>query len=310
LEEEEDQWKKVSYRYEEYSKRFSQVMDKRLAETEAAAAGMSEKMRGKQRMIEREEDLEDMLPDSRDLPADLRRSLDLTRTVLLSSSSQPSTSRRSSSRHARATEILTTHRGTSITRQELAAEIEELIPSVGYKLDKLHSFVNAARMTTKVAEEMLDERFRLLVGNLERRRPDSGNGDVGGGSGVGEVIQKEVAPLYVRDATPSTSQGRGENVGKGGGLMDLMRALSHIDTVRHPSKIGDSVRRAAREVQRIGEEGGGGPGERRLTAVYPAGILSSGAGGGGSVVMTPRKTPRTPKRYGTPGRERERTPGR
>lgn len=221
------------------------------------------------------------------------------------------------------------------------------MPSVTYKLDKLHSYVNAAKMTTRVAEDMLDERFRVLVENLERRRVVSGGGGIGqgggGGGGIGDVVrsyvQSEVPASYIRDATPQSqgagSSGSGGGGGGGGGLMDLMRALSRVDTTRHPSQIGDQARRAAREVQRIdssaaavassssaigGSGGGGGGGEsittRRLTAVYPAGILSSGVGnnsggsGSGSVVMTPRKVPGTPRRYGTPGRERERTPGR
>lgn len=304
LEEEEDQWKKVSFRYEEYSKRFSQAMEKRVTE---ATSMLSSKAKGKQRQIEADEDLDEMLPDPHDLAPDLRKSLDLARSVLL----RPSTT---NPNLGSSSAILTTLRGAKVTRTELITTIDTLLQDVTYKLDRLHTFVSAARTTTRVAEEMLNERFKLLVDNLEKRRVGSPepSGTRGGVDVVKNYVKKEVAPLHVQDVASSSAVS-----GRGGGIMDLMRALSRVDTARHPSKIGDSVRRAAREVQRIGENRGG-VGDRRLTAVYPPGILSGGNGGGGggagsghgSGVMTPRKVPGTPRRHGTPGRDRERTPGR
>lgn len=327
-EEEEDQWKKVSYRYDEYCKRFSQAMEKRVAEA-ASSSSLSAKAKGKRRLIETEEDLDDILPDIHDLPPDLRKSLDLTRIALLpTSSSSRETSSSSSANPPQSTVMLTTLPGTNMTRTEAKTKIDTLLPDVSYKLDRLHSFVNAARTTTRVAEDILDDRFKLLVDNLEKRRtgglePNSSSSSAreGAGGGVDVVrnyVRREAPPLHVQDAAlASSSSGIAVSTSsaKGGGLIDLMRALSRIDTARPPSKIGDTVRRAAREVQRIGESGGR-VGDRRLTAVYPPGILSGGGGpnnapsGGSGMMMTPRKVPGTPRRHTTPGRDRERTPGR
>lgn len=280
-------------------------MEKRVAE---ATSTLSSKAKGKLRLIETEEDLDDMLPDIHDLPPDLRRSLDFARmTFLQPSSSNPHAT--SSSTHP--TAMLTTLPGTSVTRAEATARINTLRQDVAYKLDRLHSFVHAARTTTRVAEAMLDDRNKLLVENLEKRRTGGSSSLFGAREGgmdvVKNYVRKEAAPLHVQDVT-SVASASTSSAASGGGIMDLMRALSRIDTARPPSKIGDSVRRAAREVQRIGETGGG-VGERRLTAVYPPGILSGG-NASGSGMMTPRKMPGTPRRHGTPGRDRERTPGR
>lgn len=216
--------KKVLYAFEEYVKRQSAV-------EEASSVYLSEKASGKRRQIENDEEYEDLLPDLHDLPSDMRKSLDL---------------------------IL-----RSRTSTELLPAINTLTPDVNYKLDRLGSFINAARATMRVAEDMLNERFRLLHANLEKRRGGA-SGD--GGDGV------DVVKNYVEKEAPP------------GGLRDLLRSLSQIDSARHPSKIGDSARRAAKEVKRIGDGG------RRLTAVYPNG-------------GTPRKAPGTPRRQGTPGRE-------
>ncbi|KAF7762288.1 hypothetical protein Agabi119p4_8881 [Agaricus bisporus var. burnettii] len=224
MEEEEDMRKKVLYAFEEYVKRQSAV-------EEASSVYLSEKASGKRRQIENDEEYEDLLPDLHDLPSDMRKSLDL---------------------------IL-----RSRTSTELLPAINTLTPDVNYKLDRLGSFINAAQATMRVAEDMLNERFRLLHANLEKRRGGA-SGD--GGDGV------DVVKNYVEKEAPL------------GGLRDLLRSLSQIDSARHPSKIGDSARRAAKEVKRIGDGG------RRLTAVYPNG-------------GTPRKAPGTPRRQGTPGRE-------
>jgi len=181
---------------------------------------------------------------------------------------------------------------------------------------------------------MLDERNKMLLDNLERRRVGSSYTEGGGNVEVARNYVKAENPLlHVRDATsfsrePGPSSEPSSLSSGTGGLMELMRALSCIDTARHPSQIGDQARRAAREVARIGDTythalsnnhstavgipGSGVGGEsnsssmsRRLTAVYPAGILGSGSHFHGvSVVMTPRKAPGTPRRHGTPARER------
>ena len=64
---------------------------------------------------------------------------------------------------------------------------------------------------------------------------------------------------------------------------DVLHALSRIDMQRPPTQVGDSARRAAREVQRANESSNA---ERKLTGVP----------------NTPRKAPGTPRRAGTPGR--------
>jgi len=64
---------------------------------------------------------------------------------------------------------------------------------------------------------------------------------------------------------------------------DALRALSRIDMQRPPAQVGDSARRAAREVQRANESSNA---ERKLTGIP----------------NTPRKAPGTPRRAGTPGR--------
>lgn len=318
FENEEDEWKKTSYRYEEYFKRFSQTIEKRVADTRAqlsAVEARSSKAKGKQRLIvfERDEDLDSLLPDPSDLPLDLRPSIDLIRTTLVT----PIPSSDLQSHASRPIAVLTTHRNATVTRPELDSTIFQLLPDVSFKVDQLQCFVNAARMTTRVAEMMLDERNKILLDNLERRRVGSSYTEGGGDVDVARnYVKAETSALHVRDAAPFS---REPGFLWAGGLMELMRALSCIDTARHPSQIGDQARRAAREVARIGDSyaytssnyhttsvgssvGGESSTSRRLTAVYPAGILSNTHGN--SVVMTPRKAPGTPRRHGTPAREK------
>jgi kinetochore protein Mis13/DSN1 len=203
---------------------FEEYIKRQNALEQASSAYLSEKASGKRRQIESDEDL---LPDPHDLPPDMRKSLDLLR---------------------------------SRNSNQLLPAINALMPDVEYKLDRLDRFVNEARTTMRVAEDMLNKRFRLLSANMEKRR-GGGSDDVDHGVDVvHHYVEKEKPP--------------------GGGLRDLLRSMSRIDSTRHPSKIGDSARRAAREVQRIGDGG------RRLTAVY--------ANGG-----TPRKAPGTPRRERT-----------
>jgi kinetochore protein Mis13/DSN1 len=202
---------------------FEEYIKRQTALEEASSMYLSEKASGKRRQIESDEEL---LPNPHDLPPDMRKSLDLLR------SRNPS---------------------------ELLPAINTLKPDVKYKLDRLGSFVNAAQATMRVAEDMLNERFRLLSANMEKRRG-------GGGDDVDHGV--DVVKNYVEKESPP------------GRLRDLLRSLSRVDSTRHPSKIGDSARRAAREVQRIGDGG------RRLTAVY--------VNGG-----TPRKAPGTPRRERT-----------
>jgi kinetochore protein Mis13/DSN1 len=168
--------------------------------------------------------------------------------------------------------------GTGLGNEEMEAELERRIPDVAFKIDHLYSLASTARTTVDVLERTLDQRFNLLSLHLAARsKIPPPIHDPGSGSGA------QILSRYVK-----------RDVGTGPDAMDVMRALARVDRERPPAMVGDAARRAAREVQRAGESGVGAVGERRLTGVPP----SSG--------MTPRKVPGTPRRGGTPSRERER----
>lgn len=136
--------------------------------------------------------------------------------------------------------------------------------------------MNAAMQTATVAESALDHRFALLSFALASRSqvmPPSFH--VSNPTALSTYL-----PPSVSRPEPTTDP------------QELMRALSRVDAERPPAQVGDSVRRAVREVQRVNEvsaAGGVGVAERRLTGVPPP---------------TPRKPPGTPRRGGTPGREK------
>jgi kinetochore protein Mis13/DSN1 len=158
---------------------------------------------------------------------------------------------------------------------EKEAEVNRLLQGVEFKLDQLHTFTNTARKATNIAERDLDRRFDLLSRALDARsNPPSS--DLA-------LSSAHILSTYIPRA------GSGET-----DPQELMRALAKIDSERPPAKVGDAARRAAREVQRAEESRIGAVGDRRLTGVPLVGGI-----------QTPRKTPGTPKRGSTSGRERE-----
>lgn len=132
------------------------------------------------------------------------------------------------------------------------------------QVDHLQSFIHTAIQATSVAEADLDQRFAQLSLTLTSR----------------SHLHSSSAPdptslsSYLAPTHPTTDP------------QDLLRALSRVDAARPPVQMGNAARRAAREVQRANEQGGG---ERRLTGVPPP---------------TPRKAPGTPRRGATPGKDR------
>ncbi|KAF7981281.1 hypothetical protein HWV62_34185 [Athelia sp. TMB] len=125
--------------------------------------------------------------------------------------------------------------------------------------------------TTNAAAEDLDTRFAVLSHALASR-----SGLVQPTRPVSTTSSLLSAPTPTSHATPLHDP------------QDLLRALTRLDAARPPAQIGDAARRAVREVERVGPAAGA---ERRLTIAAPA---------------TPRKSASTPRRGGTPGKERER----
>lgn len=155
------------------------------------------------------------------------------------------------------------------------AKTKERLKDLEFNLDRLHAFANTAKSTTLIAERALDQRFALLSATLTARSnpfpttvidPDVGSG-------------AQLLSTYV----PRPGLGQPDP-------LELMRALSRIDLDRPPAQVGDAARRARREVQRVEESGLGAIGERRLTSLPSS--------------QTPRKTPGTPRRGGTPAQDK------
>ncbi|KAF9459958.1 Mis12-Mtw1 protein family-domain-containing protein [Collybia nuda] len=254
--EEDEAWKKVGYTYDAYIKKARATLDKQTAP--------SAKAKGKQRAMEEEEAV--WKPREHELSESFQRGVTLSKSVL---GLRPGNDERvvGSSRRSSV--------GLGLGGLELEAELERRMSEVEFKLDQLRTFANAARTTTNMAEQALDQRFALLSLNLSARsNPPIALHDLGPTSGV-QVLSTYV-PRVATEPDP----------------MDLMRALARVDKDRPPAMVGDAARRAAREVQRVGESG---IGERRLTGVPPPNLS-----------QTPRKTPGTPRRGGTPARDRER----
>ncbi|CAA7269447.1 unnamed protein product [Cyclocybe aegerita] len=265
---EEEAWKRVSYGYDAYSKKLQASLEKRAASLQPDQQGLSAKAKGKRRAAgEEPPDVESQLfPHEHELPPQFHPALALARSVL--------------GHHAQGDDRIAGggRRGmtrSGLNREELEAEIKSRMPGLEFKVDQIYTFANAARATTNIAEKALNERFDVLSANLaSRTRPILSSGDSGGTEGSAQLISTYVA---------------GSSVSTVPDPLDIMRALSRVDQSRPPAQVGDAARRAAREVQRAEKESGYAPvGEKKLTGV-PA---------------TPRKTPGTPRRGNTPGRER------
>ncbi|KAI9000465.1 Mis12-Mtw1 protein family-domain-containing protein [Trametes punicea] len=156
--------------------------------------------------------------------------------------------------------------GDASKRNSLSGRMKEL----EYTMDRVHTFANAALQATRVAEADLDRRFALLNISLTSRSqpaPPGGHADAAS-------LASYLPPTQPRPPVADPQ--------------DLLRALSRIDAERPPTQVGDSARRAVREVQRA-TDASVGMTERRLTGVPPP---------------TPRKPPGTPRRATTPGKGR------
>jgi kinetochore protein Mis13/DSN1 len=257
--EEDEAWKKVGYVYDAYSKKTRAAMEKQ-------ASGPSAKGKEKQRALD---DDAEWKPREHELSEPFQRGVGLSKSVLgmrsVGDERVVGTSRRSSV-------------GARLGNLELEAELGRRIPELEFKLDQLRTYAHSARTTTNMAERALDQRFELLALNLTARsNPSMMLHDPGSSSGA------QVLSTYLPRAATGPDP------------MDLMRALSRVDKDRPPAMVGDAARRAAREVQRVGESGVGAVGERRLTGVPPP-----------NPSQTPRKTPGTPRRGGTPARDNAR----
>lgn len=268
--EEDEAWKKVSYVYDAYTKSSKTALEKRVVELQMEP---SQKAKGKQREIEA--DIE-WKPREHELPGSLQQGVALARAVL---NSRPTTGDDrvvgGSRRRGGGVGI-----GASKSSMEMEEELKSRLQDLQFKVDQLHTLTNAARATTNIAETMLDQRFELLSLGLTLRTnpPPPPPLDPTAGSGA-QMLSK-----YVERGTVSAMPDP----------RDLLRALTRVDRERPPAMIGDAARRAAREVQRAGESGVGAVGERRLTGL-PNGMS-----------QTPRKTPGTPRRGGTPARDKDR----
>lgn len=142
-----------------------------------------------------------------------------------------------------------------------------------FNLDQLFAYVSTARSIANVAEMDLNQRFGIVSAALEARsNVQLGKEKTSTGDGLsGAQVLDTYAPRPgVGAADPQ----------------ELLRALARVDRERPPAKIGDAARRAVREVQRAQESGQAPYSERRLTFAPPPG------------------TPRTPRRGGTPKKDR------
>lgn len=267
-----------------------------------------------------------IFPQPHELPPDFQRGADLARSILLRSVRRPpSNARRKSSSRASLSSV------PSSESFDVEQSLLSALPTLQFKLDLLHTHLNAARATTAVCERLLDERYRVLNRVLDSRMrsaslPPGADGPSGGAiTTKTSVLTRYITPRaqspsssHARAVYPSSSitaiPGRPHSVPPPPpppstshlpNPHTLLRALTRVDAARPPAQISDAARRAAREVQRA-EESGIGPiaGERRVT-------LLPGMASGVNVPATPRKgtlaVPGTPGRR-TPGRER--TPAR
>ncbi|KAF8972269.1 hypothetical protein BDZ97DRAFT_1752852 [Flammula alnicola] len=261
---EEESWKKVSYGYDAYSKKLHASLEKRSTALQLNPQALSAKAKGKRRATGELDDLEShSIPQEHEIPPEFHSALALAKSVL---GHRPIGDDRIPSRRGMT--------GSNLSREEMEAELKRRLPSLEYKVDQIFSFASAARVTTNIAEKALNERFDIISANLtSRMNPFPPPGDVASGSST------QLLSTYV--AQPNSESA-------GADPLDLMRALSRVDQERPPAQVGDAARRAAREVQRAGENGAGAVGDRRLTGV-PA---------------TPKKMPGTPRRGNTPSRDR------
>ncbi|KIL64062.1 hypothetical protein M378DRAFT_78848 [Amanita muscaria Koide BX008] len=273
------------------------------------------------------------------LPEDMQRGARLVRALLASVQPKPpgqTQSQESSTaiqkRPRRGSDTAISDVDMDLTSLSLDQELENLMQDLHFKLDWLYSAATTARSMVYVVEELNNRWFSLLnqnlasrvdirVGSTSSREASSSSNSAPTASSssslstttdpsrVSGILRKYVRrphngpPGFI--INPPASFGTSQSwipASSGVDPQDLLRALSLVDRTRPPSQVGDAARRAAREVQRVGENGGIGiVGDRRITGITPG------------APNTPRKGPMTPSRRGgdkTSWREREKTPVR
>ncbi|THV08224.1 hypothetical protein K435DRAFT_832771 [Dendrothele bispora CBS 962.96] len=328
MEEENRTWSRVSEFYESYIKKEKEQMVKRRAMIEKLKnppPRPSAKAKGKQKASDN--DVDDSMDNDDDaveedwswLPSDAHLSEKSRSLVSLSKSTLGIGTGPRSHPHSRTQSNIESQPETS---QALLHRINDL----EFNLAQLHEYVNVGRAATAVAEDLLDERYRVLSDALAAKSGIAPPGfltDSSSESGkatkllanMPKAIEREGAGAGVGIGTAGRGGvrnapvlGSGPGAGHQPSPLTLFRALARVDSERPPAQIGigDAARRAAREVQRMEQEGttgasggammGGGEG-RRLTGVPP-------------LPTTPRRVPGTPRRGNTPGRDRGTTPGR
>ncbi|KAF9255222.1 hypothetical protein L218DRAFT_884633 [Marasmius fiardii PR-910] len=271
MEEESEAWNKIETFYDSFVKKERTRIDQRKTELECLSR-LSAKAQGKQKADEQDMDDWSWLPSLGSLPESQRGVVGLCKSLL---GVQPL---RGEDR------IIDPSAAARREKDQAEEKLKERFGQLQYNLDQLHSYVNTARAATRVSENLLNKRFEVLSMALKARTGDSSLfSSFGTSSSAAQVLNDYLPPDGSR--THSHSQRNAQ---------DLFKALARVDSQRPPGKRGDEVRRAERVLQRIGEAGGVGVGERRLTIPPPG-------------PQTPRKAPGTPRRGHTPGRDR--TPG-
>ncbi|KAF5391864.1 hypothetical protein D9757_001835 [Collybiopsis confluens] len=266
MEQEQEAWKKANYHYETFFKEEQGWFEKRKSDIFQRET-LSAKAKGKQKAHDAEEDW-NWLPSERHLPESQHSGFSLAKSVLGLRPSSSGSLKRESAR-------------TRIGHEDVEARLKKQYSELAFNLDTLHTHVNTARATTRAAEADLDSRFRLLHLALDARSGDlRDTSRSGAASAATQIVNSYMPPIPNAPARQANDP------------HDLFRALAMVDSTRPPGQIGDGVRRAAREVQRMEENGIAGSSQRKLT----------------EVPQTPKKAPGTPRRGTTPGRGS--TPGR
>ena len=166
-----------------------------------------------------------------------------------------------------------------------------------FQEDCLHASVSACRQFADMTSSTLSQRFSLLrLARSQRADPLA--------LPTAAPDRGALSNFVPYDTQPPSSGSSQLLPSRAPDPQDLLRTISQADASRPRSKVGDTARRAARDVQRVeaaaaSAENRGGLGvpglnqsqqyHRKLTDVPPP---------------TPRKPPGTPRRPSTPGNGR------
>ncbi|KAI6098322.1 Mis12-Mtw1 protein family-domain-containing protein [Pisolithus croceorrhizus] len=280
---EAEAWSRVDNFYHAYATSSKTELDSR---RDSFKPPLSAKERGKQRAVSQEPEQEGdgwrwMIPSKEDLSERFRSRVDM-RVV----------------GDAMADEVWYRSGPSSCDDKDLQ---DEDMKGLRFKLDSLSECVHSAVHVTSIVRADLNHRFSLLSDAICARSisvpPQQHHHPTLALVGRASHFSFPSSLRLPRDVAPHPP---------GESSRDLLRALSRIDKERPPGKIGDAVRRAAREVQRVQEGlGMSGVGERKLTDLPPP-PGASGSNGVGVATATPRKVPGTPRKVYGPGTPRRR----